>query len=135
MANNKIILKKSSVAAKIPQTTDLEFGELALNYTDGKLYFKDSFNEIKAFFAGEGGGTPGDFTGIFTDNTLTGNGLQSNRLSVNYPTINVLERSSAFFSVKLLPYLGVLLRYDDMQRDPIATVFDRDDNPTHVMVG
>lgn len=135
MANNKIILKKSSVADKVPQTTDLEFGELALNYTDGKLYFKDSSNEIKAFFAGQGSETPGEFTGIFTDNTLTGNGLETNQLSVNYPTINVLERSTDLFSVKLFPYLGMLLRYDDMQRDPIATVFDRDNTLINVMVG
>ncbi len=48
---NKIILKKSSVASKVPTTSDLDFGELAVNYTDGKLYYKkadgttiDSFN-------------------------------------------------------------------------------------------
>ena len=45
--SNKIILKKSSVGAKVPLTTDLEYGELALNYADGKLYFKDSSNEIQ----------------------------------------------------------------------------------------
>lgn len=47
MAN--IILKKSSVAAKEPLTTDLEYGELALNYNDGKLFFKNSSNVIKEF--------------------------------------------------------------------------------------
>ena len=41
MANN-IILKKSSVAAKIPLTSDLAYGELALNYQDGKLYYKNA---------------------------------------------------------------------------------------------
>jgi hypothetical protein len=45
--SNKIILKKSSVGAKVPLTTDLEYGELALNYADGKLYFKDSSNAIQ----------------------------------------------------------------------------------------
>lgn len=39
---NQIVLKKSSVAAKVPLATDLTFGELALNYADGKLYFKKS---------------------------------------------------------------------------------------------
>lgn len=46
---NKVLLKKSSVAAKIPLTTDLDYGELALNYADGKLYFKNSSNVIKSF--------------------------------------------------------------------------------------
>lgn len=44
--SNKIILKKSSVGAKVPLTSDLDYGELALNYNDGKLYFKDSSNTI-----------------------------------------------------------------------------------------
>ena len=44
--SNKIILKKSSVGAKVPLTTDLEYGEVALNYNDGKLYFKNSSNNI-----------------------------------------------------------------------------------------
>ena len=48
MANN-IILKKSSVADKVPLTSDLQYGEVALNYADGKLYYKDSSNVIKSF--------------------------------------------------------------------------------------
>lgn len=38
----KIIPKKSSVAAKVPLTTDLDIGELALNLADKKIYTKDS---------------------------------------------------------------------------------------------
>lgn len=45
--SNQIILKKSSVGAKVPTTSDLVYGELALNYADGKLYFKDSSNAIQ----------------------------------------------------------------------------------------
>ena len=43
---NKIILKKSSVAGKVPLITDLAYGEVALNYTDGKLYYKNADNTI-----------------------------------------------------------------------------------------
>ena len=46
---NKVLLKKSSTAAKIPLTSDLDYGELALNYTDGKLYYKTASNTIKSF--------------------------------------------------------------------------------------
>lgn len=45
----KLKLKKSSVAGKVPLAGDLEFGELAINYNDGKLYYKDTSNTIQAF--------------------------------------------------------------------------------------
>jgi len=47
--STKVLLKKSSVLGKVPLATDLSYGELALNYADGKLYFKDSSNNIQAF--------------------------------------------------------------------------------------
>lgn len=45
---NKIILKKSSVVGRVPTTSDLEYGELALNYSDGKLYYKTANNAISS---------------------------------------------------------------------------------------
>ena len=48
MANN-IILKKSSVTAKTPLTSDLQYGEVALNYADGKIFYKTSTNTIDLF--------------------------------------------------------------------------------------
>jgi hypothetical protein len=44
---NKVLLKKSSVGAKVPSTSDLDYGEVALNYADGKLYFKNSSNTVQ----------------------------------------------------------------------------------------
>lgn len=44
---SKIILKKSSVAAKVPVPGDLEYGELAINYTDGVLYYKNSDTTVQ----------------------------------------------------------------------------------------
>jgi len=46
---NKVLLKKSSVGARVPTTSDLDYGELALNYADGKLYYKTSSNAIDTF--------------------------------------------------------------------------------------
>lgn len=43
---SKIIFKKSSVVNKVPLTSDLEYGEVALNYADGKMYYKTSANTI-----------------------------------------------------------------------------------------
>ena len=49
MATN-IIHKKSSVAGKQPNdSSDLVYGELAINYQDGYLYYKDTSNAIRKF--------------------------------------------------------------------------------------
>ena len=45
----KVLLKKSSVSSNAPGTGDLEYGEVALNYADGRLYYKNSSNQIKNF--------------------------------------------------------------------------------------
>lgn len=52
MSQNRILLKKSSVVGKIPSTSDVEYGELALNFSDGRLYFKNSDNSIDFFQSG-----------------------------------------------------------------------------------
>jgi hypothetical protein len=57
---NKVLLKKSSVAAKVPLVTDLDYGELALNYTDGRLYYKDGANAIQVIASTAS--TSGQFT-------------------------------------------------------------------------
>ena len=44
-----IKLKKSSVSGNVPAPNDLQYGELALNFADGKLFYKNSANEIKSF--------------------------------------------------------------------------------------
>ena len=49
----KIIHKKSSVAAKVPLSTDLEVGEIALNLADQKIFSKQTDGTIVEL----GGGT------------------------------------------------------------------------------
>lgn len=68
--SNIVLLKKSSVAAKVPLTTDLAYGELALNYADGKLYFKDSSNAIQ--FLGSSSATQTLTNKTLTSPSLTG---------------------------------------------------------------
>lgn len=43
---NKVSLKKSSVPGKIPTVSDLDYGELAINYHDGVLFYKTASNTI-----------------------------------------------------------------------------------------
>lgn len=45
---NTIIHKRSSVAGKVPLTSDLEYGELAVNTADSKVFIKDASNVVKA---------------------------------------------------------------------------------------
>ena len=62
--SNKIRIKKSSVAAKVPLVADLDYGELAINYADGLLYYKKSDATIQSISSG----------GIETLATVTGRG-------------------------------------------------------------
>jgi len=45
----KVLLKRSSVIGRVPSAGDLEYGELAINFADGKIYYKDASNSINAF--------------------------------------------------------------------------------------
>jgi hypothetical protein len=47
IANSNILLKKSGVTTVQP--TSLEYGELALNYADGRLFYKNSNGAIDSF--------------------------------------------------------------------------------------
>jgi hypothetical protein len=73
---NKVLLKKSSVGARVPVVGDLEYGELAINYTDEKLYFKNSSNVVKSISAV-------DTTSLVT---LTGTQTLTNK-SLTSPTL------------------------------------------------
>lgn len=62
---NPIKLKKSGTPGAIPLAGDLEYGELAINYADGVVYFKDSTDTIQTVGGGDLGptgptGPPGD---------------------------------------------------------------------------
>lgn len=67
---NKLILKRSSVASKVPLATDLEPGELAVNLTDQKLYSKKTDGTV--ILVGSGLGGAGDVQGpaSATDNAV-----------------------------------------------------------------
>ena len=67
---NKIIIKKSSVSAKVPAATDLDVGELAVNLADQKLYSKNASGTV--ILVGSGGAGSGDVQGpaSSTDNAL-----------------------------------------------------------------
>lgn len=66
---NTLIVKRSSVAGKVPLSTDLQVGELAVNLADQKIYSKNAGGTVVEL----GGGTAsGDVVGpaSATDNAL-----------------------------------------------------------------
>jgi hypothetical protein len=52
-------LKRSAVANKIPQPEDLDFGEIAINYQDGIIYYKKPNGTVAALGGGGSGGAVG----------------------------------------------------------------------------
>lgn len=74
-------LKRSAVASKVPLTTDLALGELAINTYDGLLYLKKD------------PGTPSIVTLVTTDATQT----LSNKTLDNTSTINIKDSNLTIF--------------------------------------
>lgn len=85
---NKIILKKTSTASKVPLASDLEVGEIAVNLADQKLYSKNASGTV--ILVGDGQGT-GDVVGASssTDNAIarydgtTGKLIQNSTVTVS----------------------------------------------------
>ena len=85
---NRLILKRSSVAAKVPLATDLEIGELAVNLADGKLYSKNSGGTVISVGgsgAAAGGAIYENSKTISANYTLTAgtNGMSAGDITIN----------------------------------------------------
>jgi hypothetical protein len=65
MANTKVILKKSGVSGNTPG--NLQYGELALNYADGVLFYKNANNIISSITTGS---STNSFATINVNSTL-----------------------------------------------------------------
>lgn len=46
---NIVKIKKSGTASAVPAANALEYGELAINYADGLLFYKDLSNSVVSF--------------------------------------------------------------------------------------
>lgn len=82
MANTRVLLKKSSVASRVPTTNDLEYGEVAINYADGRLYYKDSSNNIKYFLESTQLSTASTLDDVTTNGSSTTNSVTVGGLSI-----------------------------------------------------
>ncbi len=73
---NRIKLKRNAVANAVPSAGDLEYGELAINYTDGNLFFKDSSNAVQTIASLKFANVSGNITGgnlVIAGNANVGN--------------------------------------------------------------
>jgi len=86
---NTIRLKQSAVAARVPTTSDLALGELALNTYDGKLYAKKDNGVVSVVEIGasSASSTPilENLQTVSTSKTLT---ASSNGISLGPITVN-----------------------------------------------
>ena len=117
--SNIIKLKNSGTASATPSY--LEYGELALNYNDEKIFYKNSLDEIIEFDL-SGAGTGGSITveGTVFASTL-GNGVDSqfvinHNLGTRDVVVSVREQVS--------PYSSLLVAWEATTEDSITLYFD-----------
>lgn len=144
---NKIVLKKSSVSEKVPSTVDLDYGELALNYTDGRLFYKTSNNLISYFdavinvqsFKTVSVASQPDINATNPESVLSivaGSGVsittdvETSSLTISSQSgearLGVFTRT-AYLTTFLTPLMETYLQYDGVTfRENLATVLTRD---------
>ena len=92
---NRIILKRSSVANSVPSAGALEYGELALNYTDGNLFFKTASNAVSLIASTQTANYSGNVTAsYFLGNGALLTGVITSVANINNGTSNVSVVSS-----------------------------------------
>ena len=82
---NTLLLKKSGSTGETPSSGELSHGELAINYADGKLFFKNSGGSVVEFLSSPGTGA-GQVT-FSNGSTITGDSTffyddSNNRLGI-----------------------------------------------------
>ena len=60
---NTVLLKRSGTASSVPTTGQITYGELAINYNDGNLFFRNSSDEIKVLASTKFVSVTGNVTG------------------------------------------------------------------------
>jgi hypothetical protein len=98
---NTVLIKRSSVANTTPTAGDLDYGELAINYNDGTLYFKNTSNVVTTlastqFVSVTGNVTGGNIitvgnvsaTGNIAGDYFIGNGSQLTGITATQPVIS-----------------------------------------------
>jgi hypothetical protein len=94
---NRVLIKRSGTANSVPLAGDLQAGELAINYADGNLFYKNSSNVVTLIASNQSVSVTGNVTG----NYFIGNGSQltgivaSGGAAINNGTSNVSVAANA----------------------------------------
>ena len=97
----KVRLKKSAIAGRIPGSATLDYGELAINYQDGNLYYKNADNDVKSLQE-----SPIEFTAKNESGSSVtkGQAVYINGVSGSTPTIALADADNA----SAMPAFGLL---------------------------
>ncbi len=74
---NTVLIKRSSVANSVPLTGNLQPGELAINYNDGNLFYKNTSNVVTVIASNKFVSVSGNVTGgnIITSGAVSTSGI------------------------------------------------------------
>jgi hypothetical protein len=112
--SNIIKIKNSGTASATPSY--LEYGELALNYNDEKIFYKNSSNQIVEFNLTGGGGEEGTVYSV----TL-GNGVDTEFvINHNFGTRDV----SVSVREQIFPYSSLIVAWEATTQNSITLYFD-----------
>jgi hypothetical protein len=120
--SNKITIKRSSVAGRVPESGDLDYGEFALNYTDGNLFFKSNANVITNLASTQFVSVTGNVTAVgnITGNYFLGNGSLLTGISGGAGTFSVIARSGPITVAVILGFLNVGTRNSGVLKVTVA---------------
>jgi hypothetical protein len=113
---NNIILKKSSVVDKVPLPGDLQFGELALNFADGNLFYKNSANAISTIASNKFVSVTGNVTG----SNVTGTVSLNTAGNINFTNAEASDTAKIYANVSGATTSLVMEVSDDLATDRIV---------------
>lgn len=89
---NTVLIKRSGTANSVPTAGQLANGEIAINYADGNLFFKDSSNTVRTLASTQFVSVTGNVTGAFINGDGRGlsnvRNLQNGTSDVSISTAN-----------------------------------------------
>jgi hypothetical protein len=119
---NNIILKKSSTNDKVPLPGDLQYGELALNFADGNLFYKNSANAITTIASNKTVSVTGNVTGgnIVTSGIVSATSSLNTAGNINFTNAEASDAAKIYANVSGATTSLVLEVADDLATDRIV---------------
>lgn len=114
-SNAKIKVKNSGVVGAIPSSTFLETGELALNYADDKIYYKNASNQIVSY--APSATLSGDVTGPTSNTAISATTITGKQLTNYTSTTGTITTSDT-----ILGAIGKLNGNIALKLDKVATI-------------